>query len=291
MDLLLPALLGGVTAGALYGLLAFSVVVLYKATGVANFAVAIIGTLGAFFVWRLVGSGLAVWPAVVLAVAGIAVVGAIAFVMVIRPRPAASSSNVIVRTLALALVMKATVDHYWAVGQPFAFPQLLPGGALDVMGTNVQWATVATLGIAAALVSIFAFVFQRTDLGLQLRAVAVNRDIAQLLGVRYDRAALLVWAVSAVLALVVALLSGNRLMLSTSMLDGAILYSFAGAITFGLTSLSGAVLGGLAVGILSSVVSTYASSEAALITVFGVLIVTMFIRPNGIFGTQEVQRV
>jgi branched-chain amino acid transport system permease protein len=291
MDLLFPALVGGVTAGALYGLLAFSVVVLYKATGVANFAAAIIGTLGAFFVWRLVGSGLGVWPAVFLAVGGIAVVGALAFVMVIRPRPTASPSNVIVRTLALALVIKATVDHYWAVGQPFAFPQLLPSGALEVMETNIQWATVVTLGVAAALVSLFAFVFQHTDLGLQLRALAVNRDIAQLLGVRYNHAALLVWAVSAVLALVVALLSGTRLMLSTSMLDGALLYSFAGAITFGLTSLPGAVLGGLAVGVLNSVVSTYASSEAALITVFAVLILTMLIRPNGIFGPQEVHRV
>lgn len=291
MDLLLPALVGGVTAGAVYGLLAFSVVVLYKATGVANFAVAIIGTLGAFVMWRLVGSGVGMWPAVIVAVVAIALVGALAFVLVIRPRPSAEPVNVIVRTLALTLVIKATVDHYWAVGQPFAFPQLLPSGSVVVFGTHVRWAMFATLVVAGTLLLLFAFMFQRTGLGLQLRAVATDRDIARLLGVRYQRVALLVWAVAAVLAFVVALLSGNRLMLSTTMLDGALLYSFAGAIMFGLTSLAGAVLGGLLIGVLSSVVATYSSSETALITVFCVLVVTMFVRPNGIFGTQEAQRV
>ena len=291
MNLLLPALVGGVTAGALYGLLSFSVVVLYKATGVANFAVAILGTLDAFVVWKLILMGVPMPVALVGGVAFASLVGALTFAVVINPRPSASPSNVIVRTLALALVLTALVDHFWAVGQPFAFPRMLPAGAWRVAGVDVPWATVVTLFIAAALVAVFALVFNRTDLGLELRAVATNVDIARLLGIRYRRIAMIVWATSGVLSMTVAVLSANRLLLSTSMLDGALLYAFAGAITFGLTSLPGALLGGLAAGVFNSVVSTYTSSEVALLVIFGALVLTMFVKPNGVLGAGQAHRV
>jgi len=291
MDLLMPALIGGLTSGALYGLLAFSVVVLYKATGVANFAVAQLGTVGAFVVWRLALSSLDTRLAVVAGIAATALLGALVFAILIRPLPSSNPSNVIVRTLALALVLTAVVDHWWAIGQPFAFPQLLPSGRIELGALVVPWATLVTLAVAAALVCLFAYVFNSTGFGLQLKAIAADRHIAQLLGIRYRDIACLVWAVAAVLAAAVALLSANRLLLSTTMLDGALLYSFAGAITFGLTSLPGALIGGLAAGIVNSLVSTYASSEIALLAVFGLLIVTMLARPDGILGSRQVDRV
>lgn len=291
MNLFLPALVSGVTAGALYGLLAFSVVVLYKATGVANFAVGIIGTLGTFIVWRLGLAGVSLPLAVAVGIASIALIGAVIYFLVIRPRASASGSNMVVRTLALSFTLTALVDHFWAVGQPFAFPTLLPEGGITFGALELPWATIVILTVALGLVGLFAYVFNRTNLGLQMKAVAADREIAKLLGVRYRTIACIVWAISGVLTVTVALLSANRLLLTTHMLEGSLLYSFAGAIIFGLTSLSGAIIGSLAIGVLNSIVSTYASSEIALIAVFGVLLITMFVKPDGIFGHREARRV
>lgn len=290
MELLGPALVGGLTAGGLYSLLAFSVVVLYKATGVANFAVGVTGTLGAFATWRfhqIVPTPLAV----ALGLGVCAVLGALVYVVVIRPRPRAAGANVIVRTLALALMASAAIDYVWSVGQPFAFPQILPTGSLSLLSTDVPIATLVTLAVAAILLLGFRALFHHTDMGLQFRAVAADRDLARLLGVPYRRVSIAVWAVATVLAGIVAILSANRLMLSTAMLDNALLYAFAAAITFGLTSLSGAVVGGLVIGVVNGVVSTYTSSEAALFVIFALLLVFMFLRPHGVFGRSEATRV
>lgn len=291
MDLLLPALISGVTAGLLYGLLGFAVVLLHKSTGVSNFAQAAIGTIGAFVVWRLLNAGLPTGLAVTLGLVACGVLGGLIYIVVMLPRRQASPTNLIVRTLALGFVIAATLDRLASVGQPFSFPSILPEGGVRISGTTLPWSTLFTLGISSVVIAGFAIWFRTTRFGLMSRAVAADPEISRLLGVPSRRIAMVMWAVTALLAGATGILSAHALLVSTHMLDDYLLYAFAGAIVFGFNSLPGSVIGGLLTGVLSSVLSTYYSPETALITIFGVVVFVLLVRPQGIFGDREVVRV
>lgn len=292
MNLLLPAVVSGVAVGMLYGLLAFATVVLFKATGTVNFAQGAMGVLPAFVVWRLLsGHGLNTALAVVLGLAFSFLLGVVTYQVAIRFRDRGEATNTIVRTLALSLLLAALIDRLWGAGQPFQFPHLLTSGGFSVAGVQFSYAAFETLAVAALLLIGFGLLFRFTNIGLLTRAMADSREVTRLLGVPNRRLAAVVWGVTTVLGAVVALLSAHTLFLSTPMMDGYLLYGFTAAIAFGLTSLTGAVTGGLAIGLIGNVVSTYQGSDWANILMFAVLVAILITRPQGLFGRAEVRRV
>ncbi|MGW6458209.1 branched-chain amino acid ABC transporter permease [Streptomyces sp. NPDC055078] len=292
MNLLLPAVVSGIAAGVLYGLLAFATVVLYKATGTVNFAQGAMGALAAFVVWRLLtGYGVPTALAVAAGLAFSAVLGVVTYTVAIRFRDRGDATNAIVRTLALSLLFAALIDRLWGPGQPFQFPRLLTAGGFTVAGVQFTYAALQTLGIAAVLLAGFAVLFRRTDIGLLTRAMADSREVTRLLGVRNRRLATIVWGVTSALGATVALLAANTLFLSTSMMESYVLYGFTAAIAFGLTSLPGAIIGGQVIGLIGNVVSTYQGSDWANILMFTVLVGILLTRPQGLLGRPEVRRV
>ncbi|WP_326791426.1 branched-chain amino acid ABC transporter permease [Streptomyces sp. NBC_00841] len=292
MNLLLPAVVSGIAVGMLYGLLAFATVVLFKATGTVNFAQGSMGALSAFVTWRLLTNhGANTALAVVTGLAFSILLGVVTYQVSIRFRDRGDATNTIVRTLALSLLFTALIDRLWGAGQPFQFPQLLTSGGMSVAGVQVSYAALETLGIAAVLLAGFGLLFRFTDFGLLTRAMADSREVTRLLGVPNRRLATVIWGITAALGTVVALLSAHTLFLSTSMMDSYLLYGFTAAIAFGLNSLTGAIIGGLVVGLISNVVSTYQGSDWANILMFAVLVAILIIRPQGLLGRAEVRRV
>ncbi|MEU6320722.1 branched-chain amino acid ABC transporter permease [Streptomyces sp. NPDC047009] len=292
MNLLLPAVISGVAVGMLYGLLAFATVVLFKATGTVNFAQGTMGALSAFVVWRMLnGYGMNTALAVVLGLVFSVLLGVVTYQLAVRFRDGGDAGNTLVRTLALSLLFAALIDRLWSAGQPFQFPQLLTPGGFSLAGIRFSYAAFETLAVAAVLLTGFGLLFRFTNVGLLTRAMADSREVTRLLGVRNRRLAAAVWGVTAALGAVVALLSAHTLFLSTSMMDAYLLYGFTAAIAFGLTSLPGSIIGGLVIGLIGNVVSTYQGSDWANILMFGVLVVVLIIRPQGLLGRTEVRRV
>lgn len=293
MNQFLPALFSGIAVGTLYGLLAFATVVLFKATGAVNFAEGAMGVLGAFIVYKLMHEqGFALVPAIVAGLAAGALIGVVTYLLVMVPGSRnASTTNLLIRTVAVGLLIAAVIDWQWGSGQPLQFPRLTSEGGVSILGSQLPWATLQILGVAAVLVTAFALFFQRTKTGLLTRAMAESRDVAQLLGVKTRRLSVIAWATATVLAVVVAALAAHSTLLSTRILDTFLLYAFAGAIIMGLDSLVGALIGGLLVGILTNMVATYAGIDWSLIVMFGLLVLSLIVRPRGIFGSPEVRRV
>lgn len=250
MDLLVGSLLYGVAYGALYGLLGFAIVLLYKSTGIANFGQGNLGTLAAFIVFTLaVRQGVPLWLSVILGFVAAILAGAVAYLGILRPFDRADHINATMRTLGIYLLLFAVVNFQWAEGQPFNFPSIFPqSAALTIGGNSVSWLTLGTIGVALALSGFFAWFFRRTRTGLQFLALASRPDIAQLLGVRTRRLTLFAWAASAAVSLIVALLIAPVSLLTTDMMDFFLLYAFTAAIVGGLTSLVGVFVGGLMVG-------------------------------------------
>lgn len=293
MSLLIAAVVSGIALGFLLGLLGFGIVFLYKATGVANFAQGVLGTFGAFLVYRIgLATGLGPWISFLLGLVVSLPAGALMYALVFRPKDEADKFNLTVRTLGLNLLLLALIERYWAAGQPFAFPAMLPQtAALNFGQTVISWLTLGTIAIAALLAVGFAALFRYTDLGLLFLALSERPEIARMLGVATRRLTMVGWMLTAGIALIVGVLLAPAALLSSEMMEPYMLLGFTAVVLGGLTSLFGVFVGGILVGIVNNVVTLYANGDMAVFAVFGLLLIVLGLRPQGLFGVVVPERL
>jgi branched-chain amino acid transport system permease protein len=293
MDLLISGAVSGVAIGLLYGLLGFAIVVLYKCTSVANFAQGNLGALAAFLTFELIRSAGLQWGvAVFIGLFAAAAVGIICYFLVIKPRPEAGHLNMTMRTLGLYLLLLATMNVFWGLGQPYRFPSPLPTEAALTLGNvNVSWLTLGTLAVALLLAVSFELFFRKTSLGLMFMALAESPPVASLLGVNTRKLTALSWSIGAVVSFIVAILIVPVSLLSSQMMDLYLLLAFTSAIIGGLTNIYGPFLGGILVGVVYNVAAVGWSRDAAVFSVFALLLAVMMVRPNGILGRRQTERL
>ena len=293
MSLLLGALITGVALGVLIGLLGFSIVLLHKATGVANFAQGAFATVAAFISLEIAArSGLGMLASAAVCVVVMAAVGCLVYLGLMRPADTAGSLNLTIRTLALFLLLTSATRLIWSHGQPFSFESVVPrAAAFSVGGAPVSWLTITTILVGGLLAAAMRVFFARTRTGLTFLALAANVDVARLLGVRARRLTMIAWAFSAAVAVVVAVLIAPVSLVSTEMMDVYLLLGFAAAVVGGLDSLGGVFAGGLVVGLSSSVTSVYVNSETSVLVVFSIVLAMLVVRPQGIFGSPTMERL
>lgn len=293
MGLLLSAILSGVTVGILFGLLAFSVVLLFKSTGVANFAQGNMAMFSTFIVARILMNdyGLSLWPAIILGAVLATALGGLVYLIVMRPRDGAGPLNLTVRTLGVYLLLYALAQHFWGVGAPYSLPSVLPSGRLHFGEASVAFSSIGILAISLILVGLFAIFFTRTDWGLQMRSMADNVTTARLLGVRTRRLTMSAWCVVGFIALIVGVLAAPTTLVAPEMMELYLLSAVTAAIVGGLSSLPGALVGGLIVGVIGNVSAAEIGSELSILPVFGLLVAILLIKPNGIFGRDVLSRL
>ena len=286
------AILTGLTTGLLYGLLGFAIVALFKMTGVANFAAGSIATLGAAAALKASQSwGLSTPLAVMLAIAATATAGVIAYWLVMRFRDDVDHLSLTVRTVGLFLLAQGLLEKWLGPGQPFAFPALLPDISLTVGGVRLASSTLLFPVVAAVCLTLFGIFFRSTRTGLLMRGMASDVSTATLLGVNTRRFSAAAWGLTAGLAAVVGVLAAPSQLVSSDMLTSWLLFVFAGVVIGGLTSLAGAVIGGVTVGVVQGVAYQLAGNEVALLAVFALFLLTLQVRPQGIFGRPAVERL
>lgn len=292
MTLLIPTVVSGIVVGLLYGLLAFSIVFLFKATGVANFAQGNIATFTAFMVYLFaVHAHLGLWLSIGIGAVGAAAFGVLLYFLALRVNDDAGAVNLTIRTLAVYVLIFAVINEYWGAGQPFSFPSVFPQGSLLLGSIRISIASLGTLLVAVALAALFGFFFSRTSLGLVFLGMAERPDIARLLGVNTRRMSAIAWGIAALVSLVVGLLTAPSALLSSDMMDLFLLYAFTGAVIGGLTSLVGAFVGGAIVGILGNTTAVYAGPDVEIFVLFLLLILVLLVKPDGIFGTSVQERL
>jgi branched-chain amino acid transport system permease protein len=290
MGLAISVVVSGIAFGLLIGLLAFILVFLYKTTGVANFAVGNIGMFDTFMVYELWKSGLGIWEAAGLGLLCSAVFGVLIYQVVLRPF-SGSQANTLVRTVALYLLLAAMADVFFGEHQPYSFPSLLPSGGASIGNVLIQWSDLITVGIVIVVVVGFVAMFRYTKTGLQFLAVAQRPQIAQLLGIRVSRLSTIAYMLAGCLALLIGLLLAPKQLLFSQMMDPILLYAFAAAVVGGLTSLGGTFVGGIIIGVVTDLVSTYWGGDLTLASALGIMLLTLAVRPNGLFGTAQVARL
>jgi branched-chain amino acid transport system permease protein len=243
-------------------------------------------TFATFVVFHLMGPWAVPAGIVAAALLGLAIYG-----LALRFNDSAGVLNLVMRTLAIYLFLFAVMNRFWADGQPFAFPGLLPEGSIEIAGVTIVKSSIGILLIAGFLSLSFYLLFTRTSLGVQFMGMAERPEIARLLGVRTRLMAAVAWAISGVIGLIVGVLVAPTALLSSDMMDHFLLFAFTSAIVGGLNSLFGALAGGIIVGCVSNISIVYAGQDAGIFAVFVLLVAVLLVRPNGLFGTAVVHRL
>ena len=292
----------GMKNGAIYALMALTVVIIYKTTGHLNFAQGEMGTLGAFIIFIMViEHGWSYWLAIPVALVFSFLLGAGIERTLIRPIERRSALGVVIVTLGIFLIINALNAAIWGTQQltPLTpFPNLPDDQFVLAEGPPrfaVRYGAIGTWVALALVVAVLWFFFQKTKLGLGYRAVASNRESSQLIGVPLGRMLMLGWAISAVLGTIAAIMvSQSASTLDFNLMATVLLYGFAAAALGGFDSIPGAVVGGLIVGMAEAFIPSFFSfvgSELSLAVALGVIVVVLLVRPEGLFGTKRIERV
>mgnify|MGYP005845046097 FL=1 len=300
-DLFLDQVVAGMATGAIYGLVALGIVLIYRSTDVINFAQGEMALFVTFSGWSLIEAGFPYWLmfALVLLMAGI--LGVFIERTVIRPVEQAPVLNVVIVTLGLFVIFNSLTAFIWAQGElPKSFPATPIGSELETF--KLGFATlarhrVAVLIIATAVMLALYFLFNHTKFGLAMRATAQNPTAARLVGINVGNMLMLGWALSAIVGAVGGMLVAPILFLDTTTMFRVLLFAFAAAVLGGLDSPPGAMVGGFAIGIIQNVVGSFAlgpvffGPELSLPVALLVLVSILLVRPTGIFGRKTARRV
>ena len=292
----------GMKNGAIYALMALTVVIIYKTTGHLNFAQGEMGTLGAFIIFvMVVEHGWSYWMAIPVSLVFSFLLGAGIERTLIRPIERRSALGVVIVTLGIFLVINALNAAIWGTQQlaPLTpFPNLPTDQIVIAEGPPrfaIRYGAIGTWAALALVVAILWFFFQKTKLGLGYRAVASNRESSQLIGVPLGRMLMLGWAISAVLGTIAAIMvSQSASSLDFNLMATVLLYGFAAAALGGFDSIPGAVVGGLIVGMAEAYIPalfSFIGSELSLAVALGVIVAVLLVRPEGLFGTKRIERV
>lgn len=293
MILFLETLIGGLLAGTMYSLVAIGFVLIYKASGVFNFAQGSILLFSALLFVTLLEAGLPFALALLLTIAALVLLAVLIERLVLRPLTNSSPMTLFMATLGLSYVVEGV-----AQGVMGANVHALDLGIADLpifIGELLisQFDLVAAV-TAVVLVAVLALLFNKTRIGISLRAVADDTRAALSIGINLNRIWQIVWAVAGITGLVAGLLWGARQGVQFS-LSLVVLKALPVLIIGGFTSIGGAIVGGLIVGaaenLAEAYIGPYVGGGITSWFAYFLALVFLYIRPAGIFGERAIERV
>ena len=293
--LLVQQLVNGVIVGTLYALVAMCFVLIYKASQIVNFAQGEFLLVGAWFCWWLVADlGIPYGWGFLLTFAFMVVFGVLLQVVVLRPMIGEPIISVIMVTIGLSIFFQAVMKWMFGVFvQPF--PPVFETETVSVLGLKVQTVYVMSMIISFVIMGAFAWFFRYSRMGLAMRATAFDQQAAQSLGISIRQVFAASWAISAVVSSLAGIVFGIVSGVSSALSFFGIKV-FPAVILGGLDSIVGGVLGGVIIGVLEGLAEWVDSQFLAYgglsaVAPFYVLVLILMIKPYGLFGTEQIERV
>jgi branched-chain amino acid transport system permease protein len=284
----------GLSSGGTYATLAVALVLIYRATGVVNFAQGELAMFSTFIAWTLTQHGFSYWPAFLVTVVASFAGGIALERAVIKPVERAPVLTIAIVTIGLFFVVNGAAFWIWSP-EVKSMPSPFSTRPINVAGVAFSIADFGIIGVSLLAVLLLWLFFRFTELGLAMRAAALNPDSSRLAGIRVSWTVALGWGFATGLGAVAGLMAAPPLgSFDQNFMQPVLLYAFAGAVLGGLDSALGAVVGSLALGVFLNLLGTYVSwigtdlrQPAALAVILGVLL----IKPRGLFGRAVVRRV
>ena len=283
MDLLPQLIVSGVAAGCLYALVAIGLVLIYKATDIVNFAQGESVTVGAYMGWLMVSEfNMPYAPALLVVLVGSALVGVVVERVAYRPLIKSPPFTVILATLAIGLLITNLI-RLIRHDTPRTLPGVLSSQPLEIGNVLI---TPERLGIMITLVIVVALLmafFRYSRLGKAMRATAQSQEAASLMGISVPGIFSKTWALGTALGGLAGMLIAPLVGVNTE-LGSVLIPGFVAAIVGGFTSIPGAIVGGLMVGVFENLGGVFVSSSFKRVTSFVILIAVLMIKPSGLFG-------
>ncbi|MFT9848102.1 branched-chain amino acid ABC transporter permease [Aneurinibacillus sp. REN35] len=287
---IIQLIFSGLTIGSIYALIAIGFVITYNITGVLNFAQGEFAMLGALICVSLVGSGLPYVGAIVLSIAAVIVIAGLFERVAIYPARQSSIPTLIIITIGVAISLRGIALFIWGT-EPHNLAPLTSGKALTLGGAVIQMQSLWAIAVSLlSLVFMYIF-FEKTFIGKAVTACVVNRFAARLMGIRPEKMSLISISVSgglgALAGIIIAPISGATY--SMGLMLG--MKAFIAAVIGGLSNAPAAIVGAMMIGLLESFTEGLWTTGFKDAVSFGVLLLVLFLLPNGIFAKASGKRV
>lgn len=290
MDFLFLLASTGLVSGAAYGLIAMGFALVYKSTGVVNFALGEMVMLTAYIAFSLSNQfHLSFLPLVLVTVPVSMALGLVLERLFIRPMLGEPPFAIVMVTVGLAVILRGITIMAWG-SEPYNFDAGIPPGVVQVLGIPFYQAQLYLIA-AVLLAALAAYLFMRfSRIGIAMRAVAAHETAALLMGVSVSRIHAFAWAISAGLAAITGILFAANFKLAPDLWFQG-LKSFPAVILGGMDAVVGSAFGGLIIGVIESLTQGYIGQGMREIAGFIVIIVVLMLRPYGLFGSRDIERV
>jgi branched-chain amino acid transport system permease protein len=284
----------GLASGGIYASLALAIVLIYRSTRVINFAQGEMAMFSTFVAWQLVQWDLPYWVAFVLALAISFAGGVVLERVVIRPVEQAPVLTIVIVTLGLGILLNGAASWIWS-SEPRTLPSAFSTDPVRIAGVAFSLQDLGTIGISILVVALLYAFFQRTTIGLAMRAAAFEPASSRLHGIRVSWMLALGWGIAAMLGAVAGLMvAPTQGSFDPQVMQPILIYAFAAAVLGGLDSPIGAVVGGLSLGVGLNLLGAYVDfigADFRLPAALATILLVLIVRPTGLFGHEAERRV
>lgn len=290
MRFFLELALSGLAVGAVYGIIAMGFAVIYKATGLVNFAQGELTMIVAYIAWTIQTtlSGNIVVVTLGALIAALAL-GLLIERVVMRPMLGEPVFATVMVTIALAVILRSAINFIWDA-YPHALDLGIGRGVVRVGGIGIRTGQIAVIAALLALLGGFVLFFRYSKFGIAMRAVAADDRTALLMGVSTGKVHAAAWGASAVIAGIAGIFFAISSDLSPTMFQLG-LKSFPATILGGLDAVIGSGVGGVLIGVAENLAGGYLGSGTKEVAGFVLIIVILMVRPFGLFGQRDIERV
>lgn len=288
---MLQVIVNGLVTGSLYALAALGLVLIFKTSGIVNFAqgeMAMFNTFIAFTILTILRVPLIL--AFILTIIFAGVMGLGIYKLIIAPLEKTSHLNPMIATLGLIMIINGLAGNFFGF-ETKSFPKLVEGENINIFGVSVEPNTILTIVITIIIMIGLFYFFKYTRTGLALRAASQNTEVAKLMGISVNRVVTLTWIISAMLSAVAGMLIAPITFLDVNMMADVHLKSFASGVLGGFNTFQGPVFGGFLLGIVENFFGKYISIAWKTVFSFGLIIIMLIISPNGLLGKTYRKKV
>jgi len=285
--------LAGLGSGGLYALTGLALVLIYKATRVVNMAIGEILMLGAYiFMGFSAGIALPIWASVILAILCTGLVGGVVERTIIRPMLGENAISIFMVTIGLGSVLVGTVEIIWGAN-PQRLIEFMPKAPIFIGEAYLSSKVGYSFVVAAIVLGVFLLIFRTWRGGVALRATAGDQGAAYSMGINVPKVFSSVWVITSMIAAGAGILVGSIGGISPNMgvygLSVPFRYSLNVRPNLGRSHV--ALIGGILVGLIETYAGAYLGGEFKMLATFSLLVVVLILRPYGLFGTHEIERL
>ncbi|KOP80019.1 branched-chain amino acid ABC transporter permease [Cytobacillus solani] len=285
-------LINGISLGSIYALIALGYTMVYGIIKLINFAHGEVFMIGAFVgFYAIAGWGLGFFPALLLAMAVCAIFGVLIERIAYRRLRNATRIAALITAIGLSLLIQYVVI-YFRGAQPEAYPDALSNKTFDLFGVQISSQSILILSVSIVLMILLQFIVHRTKIGKAMRAVSHDMDAARLMGINVNTTISATFAIGSALAGAAGVFFGvyyTKIEPLMGIIPG--LKAFVAAVLGGIGIIPGAMVGGLVLGVVETIVSALGYSLWRDAAAFIILILILLFRPSGIFGKNAREKV